>query len=200
MTSPRHLAAPIRARLTNHTKAPGKTVQFVLLRSAIARLLYRLSQSAYADRFILKGAMLFSVCSAIAAYGKRKQCDGNSKSNTPGACRKAEAGPGPTRQSMAGRGVGVNPFFVRNQTADHARILEVVGALARDTDVDHPPQPTPCVAGSPKRHQRNPIVTEQQRGGAERLVGPNQPAHVKLLNRKVRRDGFWDTFPQAISG
>ena len=61
MTSRRHLAASVRARLTNHAKAHGETVQFVLLRYAIERLLYRLSQSAYADRFILKGAMLFSV-------------------------------------------------------------------------------------------------------------------------------------------
>ena len=61
MTSSRHLAASVRARLTNHARAHGETVQFVLLRYAIERLLYRLSQSAYADRFVLKGAMLFSV-------------------------------------------------------------------------------------------------------------------------------------------
>ena len=61
MTRPRHLAASVRARLTTHAKTQGETVQFVLLRYAIERLLYRLSQSAYADRFILKGAMLFSV-------------------------------------------------------------------------------------------------------------------------------------------
>ena len=61
MTRPRHLAASVRARLTNHAKTHGETVQFVLLRYAIERLLYRLSQSASADRFILKGAMLFSV-------------------------------------------------------------------------------------------------------------------------------------------
>lgn len=65
MTSPRHLAVSVRARLTNHAKAHGETVQFVLLRYAIERLLYRLSQSAYADRFILKGAMLFSVWADI---------------------------------------------------------------------------------------------------------------------------------------
>ena len=61
MTRPRPLAASVRARLTNHAKTHGETVQFVLLRYAIERLLYRLSQSASADRFILKGAMLFSV-------------------------------------------------------------------------------------------------------------------------------------------
>lgn len=37
----------------------------MLLRYAIERLLYRLSQSAYADRFVLKGAMLFSVWAAV---------------------------------------------------------------------------------------------------------------------------------------
>ena len=65
MTGPRHLAASVRARLTNHAKAHGETVQFVLLCYAIERLLYRLSQSAYADRFILKGAMLFTVWSDV---------------------------------------------------------------------------------------------------------------------------------------
>lgn len=65
MTSPRHLDASVRARLTNHAKAQGETVQFVLLRYAIERLLYRLSQSASADRFILKGAMLFSVWATV---------------------------------------------------------------------------------------------------------------------------------------
>ena len=52
MTRPRPLAASVRARLTNHAKTHGETVQFVLLRYAIERLLYRLSQSASADRFI----------------------------------------------------------------------------------------------------------------------------------------------------
>ena len=33
----------------------------MLLRYAIERLLYRLSRSQYADRFILKGAMLFNL-------------------------------------------------------------------------------------------------------------------------------------------
>ena len=65
MTRPRHLAASVRARLTNYAKAHGETVQFVLLRYAIERLLYRLSQSAYAGRFILKGAMLFSVWATV---------------------------------------------------------------------------------------------------------------------------------------
>ena len=37
----------------------------MLLRYAIERLLYRLSQSAYADRFVLTGAMLFSVWAAV---------------------------------------------------------------------------------------------------------------------------------------
>jgi predicted nucleotidyltransferase component of viral defense system len=56
-----NLAASIRDRLTNRARAHGEDVQLVLLRYGIERLLYRLSRSEYADRFVLKGAMLFSL-------------------------------------------------------------------------------------------------------------------------------------------
>jgi len=59
--SQRNIAASVRARLTNRARARDENVQLVLLRYAIERLLYRLSQSEYADRFVLKGAMLFNL-------------------------------------------------------------------------------------------------------------------------------------------
>jgi predicted nucleotidyltransferase component of viral defense system len=59
--APRNISASVRARLTSHAKARHANVQLVLLRYAIERLLYRLSRSEYADRFILKGAMLFNL-------------------------------------------------------------------------------------------------------------------------------------------
>ena len=61
MKGPRNLSASVRARLTNRAKARHENVQLVLLRYAIERLLYRLSRSEYADRFVLKGAMLFNL-------------------------------------------------------------------------------------------------------------------------------------------
>lgn len=57
----RDLAASVRARLLNRAKAEGSDFNGVLVRYALERLLYRLSQSAHADRFLLKGAMLFTL-------------------------------------------------------------------------------------------------------------------------------------------
>lgn len=57
----RDLAASVRARLLNRAKAEQSDFNGVLVRYALERLLYRLSQSAHADRFLLKGAMLFTL-------------------------------------------------------------------------------------------------------------------------------------------
>lgn len=42
-------------------KAQGADFNQVLVRFALERLLYRLSLSAHADRFVLKGALLFTL-------------------------------------------------------------------------------------------------------------------------------------------
>jgi len=55
------LAASVRARLLNVAKAKGVDFNQVLVRFALERILYRLSQSAHADRFLLKGALLFTL-------------------------------------------------------------------------------------------------------------------------------------------
>ncbi|WP_184715260.1 nucleotidyl transferase AbiEii/AbiGii toxin family protein [Caulobacter sp.] len=52
-------AASIRARLLAHAKAKGDDFGRVLTRYAIERLLFRLSQTQAAERYVLKGAMLF---------------------------------------------------------------------------------------------------------------------------------------------
>ena len=59
--SPRNLAASVKARLQNEAARRGEDFNLLLLRYGIERLLFRLSRSAYADRFLLKGAMLFVV-------------------------------------------------------------------------------------------------------------------------------------------
>ena len=55
------IAASVRARLLNVAKAQGADFNQVLVRFALERILYRLSQSEHADRFLLKGALLFAL-------------------------------------------------------------------------------------------------------------------------------------------
>jgi predicted nucleotidyltransferase component of viral defense system len=55
------LAASIRARLLNLAKQEGSDFSNVLVRFALERFLYRLSQSPYSDQFLLKGALLFTL-------------------------------------------------------------------------------------------------------------------------------------------
>ena len=57
----RNLAASIRARLKNHADAAKEDFNLTLTRYGLERLLYRLSVSPHAGRFLLKGALLFSL-------------------------------------------------------------------------------------------------------------------------------------------
>jgi predicted nucleotidyltransferase component of viral defense system len=59
----KHTAASIRARLLNLAHANNEAFGLVLERFALGRLIYRLSKSSYAKRFVLKGAQLFSIWS-----------------------------------------------------------------------------------------------------------------------------------------
>ena len=54
----KNVGASVRVRLLQFSKTRGQTFELVLTRFAFERLLFRLSQSRYADRFVLKGAML----------------------------------------------------------------------------------------------------------------------------------------------
>lgn len=56
-----NLSASVRARLLNIAKAQRVDFNQVLIRYALERILYRLSQSKYADHFLLKGALLFAL-------------------------------------------------------------------------------------------------------------------------------------------
>jgi len=60
-----NLAASVRARLLNIAKAEQTDFNAVLVRYALERFLYRLGQSAHADHFVLKGAMLFNLWYAM---------------------------------------------------------------------------------------------------------------------------------------
>jgi predicted nucleotidyltransferase component of viral defense system len=65
MTSvpPKNVAHSVRDRLRKVATARSEEFNFVLLRYALERLLYRLSKSRHESEFILKGAMLFAVWS-----------------------------------------------------------------------------------------------------------------------------------------
>jgi hypothetical protein len=54
-------AASVRARLLNVAKAQGADFNQVLVRFALERILYRMTASRHADRFLLKGALLFTL-------------------------------------------------------------------------------------------------------------------------------------------
>jgi len=57
----RNLSASVRQRLLNYSKAQQVEANLIFARFAAERFLYRLAQSPYAERFVLKGAMLLLV-------------------------------------------------------------------------------------------------------------------------------------------
>jgi len=59
--APKGLPVSVQVRLVQHAKATGIDPNLVLARYAAERFLYRLSRSSYADRFVLKGALLMLV-------------------------------------------------------------------------------------------------------------------------------------------
>jgi len=58
---PKNTASSIRARLLSLAQSKGEDYQRVLGRYAIERFLYRLGRSPYRDKFVLKGATLFTL-------------------------------------------------------------------------------------------------------------------------------------------
>jgi len=61
---PKNIAASVRQRLFNIAKSSDRPFQEVLQYYAMERFLYRLTQSPHADRFVLKGALMFHVWGA----------------------------------------------------------------------------------------------------------------------------------------
>lgn len=56
---PKNISVSVHQRLLNLARERGEEFNLMLIRYGIERFLYRLSQSEYADAFVLKGAMLF---------------------------------------------------------------------------------------------------------------------------------------------
>ncbi len=55
------LSRSVHTRLVSHARSLGVETELVLTRYAVERLLYRLSRSTHAERFVLKGALLILV-------------------------------------------------------------------------------------------------------------------------------------------
>jgi hypothetical protein len=60
-TPPKDIGASVRARLLRLARERGEDFQLVLTRYANERLLFRLASSRHAQRFVLKGAALFTL-------------------------------------------------------------------------------------------------------------------------------------------
>lgn len=65
------MAASIRQRLYDNAKNTGRPFQEVLHYFAMERFLYRLAQSPHADKFVLKGALMFSAWRAPSSRHQR---------------------------------------------------------------------------------------------------------------------------------
>ena len=72
----KNVAASVRQRLLNRAREDNQEFQLVLTRYALERLIFRLSLSPYAEKFVLKGAMLFYVWNPTAgAYRPTRDLD-----------------------------------------------------------------------------------------------------------------------------
>src|ERR1700693_2768127 len=68
---PTNIAASVRMRLLNLARQTNQPFDVLLTRFIHERLLYRLSRSPHADRFVLKGAMLLTTWLPETARGTR---------------------------------------------------------------------------------------------------------------------------------
>lgn len=68
---PTNVGASVRARLLRLARERGEDFQLVLTRYASERLLYRLTSSRHASRFVLKGAALFTLWTGRAHRATR---------------------------------------------------------------------------------------------------------------------------------
>jgi hypothetical protein len=57
----RDIPASVRGQLENLAKKSGRPLQELMQYFVMERFLFRLSQSEHADRFVLKGALMFTV-------------------------------------------------------------------------------------------------------------------------------------------
>ena len=65
--SVKNIAASVHQRLLHKAKESSRPFNELLQYFAIERFIYRLSKSPYADKFILKGALMFSAWCGLAS-------------------------------------------------------------------------------------------------------------------------------------
>lgn len=65
------IPASVRGRLENPARQSGRPLQELMPYFAMERFLFRLSKSEYADRFVLKGALMFTVWGTPQARATR---------------------------------------------------------------------------------------------------------------------------------
>jgi len=65
MKAPKDIGASVRHRLTKIARDRRENAQLLMTRFAIERVLYRLGVSRHRERFVLKGAMLFSLWAPV---------------------------------------------------------------------------------------------------------------------------------------
>lgn len=68
---PANIAASVRRRLLDLSRSTGEPFDIVLTRYALERFLHRLGASQYADRFVLKGAMLLAAWGGVSHRSTR---------------------------------------------------------------------------------------------------------------------------------
>lgn len=75
ISSIKNISKSVHGRLKNIAQKKGDSVENVLYRYAIERLLYRLSLSKYKDQFLLKGAFLFTVWNPLFQHRTTRDVD-----------------------------------------------------------------------------------------------------------------------------
>ena len=61
----KNIAASVHQRLLNKARKSSRPFNEILQYFAIERFIYRLCKSPYADRFVLKGALMFSAWTGL---------------------------------------------------------------------------------------------------------------------------------------
>ena len=74
-----NMGASVRSRLLNLSRSTGRPFETLLVHYALERLLYRLTRTEHAERFVLKGAMPLRPASPVILNNR---CSGGPSSRT----------------------------------------------------------------------------------------------------------------------
>jgi hypothetical protein len=111
------ISASVHQRLLNKSKESSRTFNELLQHFAIERFIYRLSKSPYADKFILKGALMFS---AWSGPGSRPTMDIDLLGRISNSLEVISA----TMKDVCGMDVETDGMSFNAETVATARIAE----------------------------------------------------------------------------